>query len=155
MFQSDHFHGYLGQENVQVSSIEKSHGSRNSQHRPPVIHQFLSMPFTGTRYGYQNSQESAPANHHGLRMPFTGNISAQKHFSATNGVVKIECHQPAKVSLPSFIHRLMEFNVQDSAGNTSGARFVSSSFNLMSYILHLCTLGPLNGHLSKLSLFDF
>lgn len=115
------------QENAQVSSPKQYHGSQNSQQPSPFVHQLLSIPSTGNRHGSQRSHDFLQADHQGLRVPFNLNVSAQKSYSAGNGDVKIEFHQPhVKVILPSFIHKLLDHNVQDSAGNTSGARFVSS-----------------------------
>ena len=104
--QSDHLHEKdfdlviskccLGQENVQVSSVQMRLGLRNSQ-EPPVDHQALKTPLTGA----QN----------------TG-------VSRSVLLVKKEFLLP-KVPLPSFIQRLVVFNIQDTAGNTSGGRFVS------------------------------
>lgn len=115
---------------MQVYSEEKRHGSQNSQ-QPPVVHQLFGMPITANRHGLQNGQEP-PVDHQSIRMPFTVNVSAQKNYSARNSDIKLEFHQPAKVSRPSFIHRLVEYNVQDSAGNTSGARFVSITLTTQS-----------------------
>ncbi|KAG0627027.1 hypothetical protein M758_2G168800 [Ceratodon purpureus] len=105
-------------ENVQVSSMERHPGSQKSQ-QPPVVHQLFGMPISENRHDSQNGPEP-PVDHQRLRsMP----SSTENNHIARNSDIKLEFHPPAKVSLPSFIHKLVEYNVQDSAGNTSGARF--------------------------------
>lgn len=93
--------------NVQVSSLQVHHDLLNGQ--------------------------ELPADHQGIKV--TPDSTAVKNTDARNVQVKEEFQpeprvsllslQPSTVPLPSFIQRLVVFNVQDTAGNTSGARFVS------------------------------
>lgn len=76
------------------------------------------------RPGSQKNSQEPTVEHQELRTSFTGNKSAQ-NIAAGKAHAKKDLQLPT-VSLPSFIKRLVEYNVQDSAGNTSGARFVSS-----------------------------
>jgi len=69
------------------------------------------------------TQRHDSENSHELQVPFKVDESAQKY---TGSGEKLEDFQESKPSCPSFIQRLAVCNVQDSAGNTCGACFVSS-----------------------------